>query len=115
MKTGATFKSAARVGCEGARSSSTMMVTMMAITPSLKASRRPVVISRFAIRRIYHGGQIADFGILDECAIGSRLFNLKSKICNLQSSGLLLQHAVHCAQAPDEISGIDRDNFSSRE
>jgi len=37
MKIGATLARAARVGCEGARSSSTMMVTMIAITPSLKA------------------------------------------------------------------------------
>jgi len=29
--------------------------------------------------------------------------------------GLLLRHAVHCAQAPDEISGIDRDYFAGRE
>jgi hypothetical protein len=36
---------AASVGCEGARSSRTMIVTMMAITPSLKASSRFVLIS----------------------------------------------------------------------
>ena len=44
MKIGATFHSAASVGCAGACISSTMMVTMTAITPSLNASRRPVVI-----------------------------------------------------------------------
>ncbi len=44
------------------------------------------------------------------------MFNLKSKICNLKSlRWLLLRHAVHRAQAPDEISGIDREDLALRE
>src|SRR5208282_1494566 len=96
MNTGATFHSAARVGCDGARNSSTMMVTMMAITPSLKASSRPVVISRWGIRRIYHGGAPRRPG------------------GEPGSHWLLLRHAVHRAQAPNEISRINRDDFTGR-
>lgn len=43
-QTGATFQSAGMDGCAGARTS-TMIVTTIAITPSLKASSRLVVIS----------------------------------------------------------------------
>ena len=44
-------------------------------------------------------------------------FNLKSTILDLQfdSRGLLLGHAVHRAQSPNEVSRVDGDDFAGGE
>src|SRR5215472_12525934 len=97
---GANLIKARHVGCDGACRSSTMMVTMIAITPSLKASKRLVVISpRDMGRNLSRRGNLI---VAWKPQSAQRDFiHHRQSYSTFPLCRLLLRHTVHRAEAPD--------------